>query len=704
MGLRLNAKKFLFTAGLVWLFSGFLLSESKIIKGRVLDKETGLPVNMAFVMVEGRNTGTTVFEDGSFEISGYEEKRDKYLLIYCENYKPLRVPIIPGKFLKIVLQPQIFSYEITVVAKSGIAEEEKEGGVIDKMDVYNIPGTAADPILTANLLPGVTSPPDTSNLLIRGGAPTEVGYYYDGNEILHPFQLESSRANYFSVFDNQIIEKFDVVNSGFSPRFGDCLSGVVDIKPRDEIYTKEGGLGLSVSGFSGYYAVPLGKKYGLNLSGKGDFSALLSKLNNTENIDFRNFNQMGNVYFKQNENSKLKLSWLFNNYKFGQTDTFNSESRNFVLIGSYSTVIKSILWSKISLSYVDYKNNIEVPTDDFFKTFYETAPQFRIDNTLVLGNNEIKFGAEFMKRKEKVIVAGYTDEWLAEADRYGVYLSGRYRITNRLLTNPGIRGNLLKVNGRKIFSFDPRFSIAYILNKKNIFRFSTGLYHQYGDIFSYYSINNLEAKSSFHMSLSYDYLSDKDFFRLSIYNKEYRNLFLNEPELTDNGRGYARGFEIYYKKTNPKFDLMVLYNYLDSKRKEDDIVELVDSKYEATHSATVVLAWKHKDYSLGIRASYATGLPFTPVDYAVYNEEEDSYLPIFGESNSVRARNFVRIDLNGKKMWKTKKRLIILYFGIINIFNRKNIQNYEYNSSTGMMEPIYSIFKRSVHVGFYCTL
>jgi hypothetical protein len=672
----------------------------EIIKGKIIDTE-GRPVRMAFVMVEGREIGQSVKDDGSFEIPDVDFSQDKFLLVSCEDYESDRVAIVPGQFLEVTLGRN-FQYQVSVVAENSISSEEQKGAVVTKMDTYAIPGTAADPILAAAVLPGISSNPDTSNLLVRGGAPDETGYYYDGFEILHPFQMESSQANYFSVFDNQIVNKFDVVNSGFEPKFGNCLSGVLNIQSTDEINRSGGGLGISIMGLSGYYATPLGEKFGVILTGKRDFSGLLGRLNGFADVKYDNVNQMGNLIFKPSNYSKFKLSWLYNEYKYDQKDTYVSDSSNYFLAISFQNIWKEVLFSKIAIAYIDYQNRFDLPHEQFSEEFKDRAPQFRWDNVLDLKKIDLSFGIDFVRRKEIVALSFLTDPFQVSGARWGFYLNGQCKISGNLMAEAGARANLLRINERSVFSFDPRGSLALTLGLHHVLRFSAGMYSQYGDLFDHAKFP-LQPKLSYHASFTYDFMSEKTHVRCSLFDKEYAQLFLNEsPNLTtNNGKGYVRGFELYLVHETGHFKIIGLYNFLNSKRREGDILAWVDSSYATPHSGLLVVTAKIKQFQLSFRGSYATGLSYTPLMDSIQDVETGSFMPEYGTPNSARLPHFFRLDASLNKNFHLGNQLMVFYCGVLNVTDRKNIQEYRFNDDSGQLEATRSIFKRSFYLGFY---
>jgi len=189
---------------------------------------------------------------------------------------------------------------------------------------------------------------------------------------------------------------------------------------------------------------------------------------------------------------------------------------------------------------------------------------------------------------------------------------------------------------------------------------------------------------------------------MTLYDKEYRNLFLyEENQVSNKGLGFARGAETFIKWVRPKYDLVFVYNFLSSKRKENNVQFLTTSPYEITNSFTGIITYKFKTGTLGWRVSYATGMPYTPLVGREWNEDDQNFIPIWGDPYSQRYPSYQRVDFNGTKTFAIKKRLVVLYFGVMNVLGRKNVLRYEYSSDYSLQSNDYSIFGRSFFIGIY---
>jgi hypothetical protein len=203
--------------------------------------------------------------------------------------------------------------------------------------------------------------------------------------------------------------------------------------------------------------------------------------------------------------------------------------------------------------------------------------------------------------------------------------------------------------------------------------------------------------------LSYDRITEATELRATLYDKEYRRLFLNGADglVRNGGTGYARGAEFFIKKKEKKYDVLVVYNFLHSRRRESDVGTLAPSPYEIAHSATGILTWKIGKGSIGLRYSVASGRPFTPLEGREWDMDSQEYLPLWGAPYSGRYPAYQRIDINGSWNLTIFKRMTVLYFGITNLLDSKNISRYDYGDDYAGRQDQQSIFGRSLFAGIY---
>jgi hypothetical protein len=688
----------------IFAAAGIAAQEQMFITGRVIDKETKQPLP-AYVMMEGGG-GVSTGADGRFRLplpSGASGPAK--ITAFLIGFKKTTIEANPGDDLTIALDLEPLSvHEVTVTADSRVSDEKNPKTVtLNRMEVYRIPGAAADPLYASHILPGVNSPPDASSLLIRGGAPDEVGYYFDGIEILHPFLSESLHESYFSIFDNQVIENFSVATSGLHPKYGNALSGVMDISAKGRIARTEGGVGLSVLGLNSYAGFPLKNAGSFVMSYDRGFSDVLTRLNSRAGgRKFQTEQVFGKFELEISKSSRLRFYGLYNGYRYSQKGDFQVASENSTSGLSWTLTPARNFAATWLAAYTRYGVRFEEP-DSIRVDSRDDVWQSRLDFFWDLDRHFLEFGVDILSRLTRTDVHGQeTAADSLRAVRTGFYINDKFRLTDRIYANIGGRAQSLSLLDHG-WSFDPRASLAFLLTRKDILRFSTGRYHQSGDYNVLEENPGLKPKSAVHFALSYDRITDALELRATLYDKEYRRLFLDSAggRADNGGSGYARGAEFFVKTKNKKFEILFVYNFLDSRRKENGAPTLAPSPYEIIHSATGIGSWKFKNGSVGLRYSIASGRPYTPLAGREWDPAAGSFLPVWGDPFSQRYPAYQRLDLTGNRSIRLWDRLVILYFGITNLLDNQNISRYDYGPDYSERVDQQSIFGRSLFIGLY---
>jgi hypothetical protein len=127
-------------------------------------------------------------------------------------------------------------YDLAVRAQPSTSDFSRE-------DIENFLALGDDALRVSHRLPGVANNGFSARPYIRGGAPNEVAVLLDGVRLVEPYHLRDFQS-VFSAIDERIVEHVAVHAGGFPAEYGDALSGLMVIEPRepDEI---EHELGLS---------------------------------------------------------------------------------------------------------------------------------------------------------------------------------------------------------------------------------------------------------------------------------------------------------------------------------------------------------------------------------------------------------------------------------------------------------------------------
>lgn len=671
-----------------------------------MDRETKDPLP-AYIMIAGGG-GVSAGPDGRFRLAVASVPASGVrLVVYLLGYKKKEAVAQPGSpvVVELDLEP-LAAKEVTVSADSIVSDGTSPRTVsLGKMDVYRVPGAAADPLHASQVLPGVNSAPDSSGLLIRGGAPGEVGYYFDGIEIAHPFLSEALHESYFSVFDNQIIDGFSVSTSGVHPRYGDLLSGVMAINARDAAPRPELNLGLSVMGLNSSFGLPVGDGGSFIGSYNRSFSDVMTWMNGRQGQSFRSSQAFAKLVLPLGGSHKLRVYGLRDDYRYLQEEEFSASSLNAMAGLSWTASWGKRIVTRTVAAWTDYR-----PRFDLFESFQfkggDRAFQLRADAAWDLDRHYLEFGVDAVVRRARQGLSTYPGEdAVSDGVRTGFFLNDRFRLTPKLFVTAGARVSRLDSGSARSF-FDPRLSLAFLASKSDTVRLSTGLYHQFGDWMIRAQAPGLKPASAGHVSASFDRIRPDRELRLTVYDKEYRNLILNGASggLSNGGAGFARGAELFLKSKGRAWDFIAVYNFLSSHRREGLVSVSAPSPFEIRHAGTLIATWKPKGGSLSARVSAASGRPFTPLLGREWDEASLSFDPVWGDPMSARYPWFSRIDVSGSRMLTLGKTAAVLIFGVTNVLDTVNLSGYEYGADYAERKDQRSIFGRTVFFGLYVLL
>ncbi len=671
------------------------------ISGKVLDEENRAPL-MANVVVSGTGKGTVAKPDGSFSLVFKSDSTEFEVRVFLIGYEPKRLRAKSGDYLEILLKVQpIPLSEVVVTPEAIVGTDSPEKIVaINKIEIYRTPGAAADPLYAIQMLPGVNAPPDASSILIQGGAANEVLYLLDGIEVGHPFQVEAGDVSYFSVFDTEVVKRNQVTTAGFSSKYGNALSGVVDLKTEGNLNRASGAIGLHMVGGNAVARLPLRWGQSLVASYRSVKSGLMEKVYGSDGT-YGGDNIFLSLQFPLTATTSIRLIGLEEWYRFDRkgSSAMHLDSDNkiagIVMNGAWGSTVNTTTLSLTSYS-ADYRSRkFDVGIDD-------DRVQIRSDWIRESGGNLFQFGFDWSRRSDGISkrMEPFVDSLFeSSGNRFGAYITSRSQLSRGVFLEYGLRSSTLDLLSHKLF-WEPRLSIAYFVTSKDVLRFSTGIYRQFGDYWftKHYSLQPMRA---YHYCLTFDHIGQQFTGRVTAYDKRYRGLMLYDGDhVNDSGRGYARGLEFYAKVDFGISDFRVVYNFLDSKRREKEITYLAPSEYGIEHSLSVSSSIGLFGIALGSRYSFQTGLPYTPLIRVEIDGQTGEPIPVWGEFNSARCPSYHRFDISITRIVNLGNLRLVIFVSGNNITNRRNIVGYEFDENYEKRE-IEAIFRRAFVAGVH---
>ena len=219
-------------------WTGFLLAQSSSglsIRGRIYDFETNQGLGDANVEILGTPFGVAADSRGDFHLRlkpgsysirvsmmGYQTYQT---IVQLQSRDVLlQIPLIPTVYLMqgvTIIQPA--QEEETTVSKNTVQSE----------NVMRMPGSLTDIYRSVKTLPGVTSNNGmSSEFNVRGGTFDENLVIVNGVQVYEPFHIKEAPNGSIAIFNMDLLKQVDLITGGFTARYGDKMSSVMNIQYR----------------------------------------------------------------------------------------------------------------------------------------------------------------------------------------------------------------------------------------------------------------------------------------------------------------------------------------------------------------------------------------------------------------------------------------------------------------------------------------
>lgn len=706
------------------------------IRGKVFDGEHK-PLPYVNVYILKTTDGGMTDENGEFNFKTKIRKMATLItsmIGYKKSEKELNLSENKNILnLEIILRQDAVKLDEAVVMGSSFSSEKGKGVVIKAMDVMTTPGGAADIFQSLKTMPGLTQVSESAQLYVRGGDPTETVTLIDQAPVYHPYTLESSYGGLFSNLNTGAVKSMYFSSGGFSAKYGNVLSGVLDIETKNLPISNSINLGISMAASSLSGSIPLVEdKVGIRFYAQQSYTKPIMWFNGaldafTSSPTSKNLNT--SLIYKYSKTGRIKLFGMLADDQQGVNveraeyeGTFNGNSTNNFINLQMSDIVYSDVILKTNISYNTFKNVWKLGILNLTKK--DDAFQIRTDAEKIISSNlKILVGAEFERRTQHYMgiipkedfdirnnaVGEVLNEKLA-GSRVGAYAeisrAALLRI-DHLFAIVGIRTDYIP--GLNLNSIDPRFGVGYKLNDKSNFKIGWGIFHQIPDgrLFSESDGNpKLQFMKAIHYVVSYDYnLDNNNFFRAEAYYKDYKNLPLEDEKFnySNDGIGFVEGIDLIFKGILPiGLKGWVSYGFINTKRKWMSNKTLTSSNFDITHNLSIVAKYNFTSmWQIGINFKYATGKPYTPIISSVYRQDQNIFEPIYGDDNSERYPNYKRLDFRITHLNQLfGKYFSVFYIEALNILNINNLFGYSYNQDYSKQKVIKSYFgRRTIVVG-----
>jgi hypothetical protein len=224
---------------LIILLVGFYLpsigqSNNATLAGKITDRN-GQPLELVNVALRNYPIGTTTNRRGEYLLR-IPARRDVTVVFTSLGYLPVEKVIEASTEERITLNLEM---EVTnlEIAEIQVTEQRRNGSGMGRIDpkhttsIAAAGGSAVEALIKT--LPGVSSNNElSSQYSVRGGNFDENLVYVNDIEIYRPVLIRSGQQEGLSFINSDLVSSIEFSAGGFSARYGDKMSSVLDIKYR----------------------------------------------------------------------------------------------------------------------------------------------------------------------------------------------------------------------------------------------------------------------------------------------------------------------------------------------------------------------------------------------------------------------------------------------------------------------------------------
>jgi outer membrane cobalamin receptor len=687
-----------------------IASSQTVISGSVRDS-TGQSLPFANVFIKGTSTGVTTDTAGNYQFTSLDTGM-VIITAMAVGYIPLeQKAVLRGERIVIQFNLKSKGRELsTVVISAGSFEagDEKKSVVLRSRDISTTAGANGDISTVMNTLPGTQKIGEEEGLFVRGGSGQETKTVIDELIVQTPFFSSVPSVPQKGRFSSFLFKGTLFSTGGYSALYGQALSSVLILNTDD--LPDNNSTSIGVLPFGGNLShTQRNNKSSLSLEGNyANMRPYFSAMPQMTDWDKEPESVSGSVFYKRktSEYGMFKLygyasSSSLSLYSIDINDPsnrnkFSNSNNNYYAFANYKGVLGEKWRYFIAGSYTYDKDKRLINTTDISSLKQFGQGKILLKRQIFKNGSDLKFGAEM---QSNVIRSTFDTTVTGTAELYhAVFTEGEFYISKRFGIRTGLRyeySDLIPVA-----RFSPRISMAYKLTE------SSSLSMAYGDFYqnpeSRYLVLNpgLKNEHARHYILSYQLEVKKRLFRVEAYNKEYDQLIKYNPDsiqttLSNNGHGYARGIDVFWRDNKVTFknmDYWISYSYVLTKRNYLNFPVLATPSFAPVHNLSVVYKYNFKKIKshAGFTYLYSSGRP-----YYNPNLPTDQY-------NSQLTREYHNLSLSLSKYGFIKERhFFVIYFSINNVLNRKNVFGYRYSTDGNNRMEVQPAALRTFFLGVF---
>lgn len=685
------------------------------ISGKVTD-DKGKPVIGASVYLDNTLDGGTSDSTGKFKFTT-TEKGNQTIIATEVGHENAGQPITVNgdvKDITIKMKGTARQLEDFVITAGSFEASDKNKTVLTPLDIVTTAGSQADVVRAIQTLPGTQQQGAQTGLFVRGGDASEAAVVVDGLISQNAFLSTAPGVAARSRFGPFQFKGVAFSSGGYSARYGQALSSVLELNTNDLPDKSTINLGVNMAGV---YASgsKLFKKTSIDATGYYNNLQPFYGIAKT-NVDYYDVPKGGGgstkFTWQPNKNGILKAAVSYSQFKSGtrvpqpadatKILDFGLKTQNVYSSLSYRQTMKEKwnLYTAASFSY----NQDDVKWDTIPSVSKDDRAQLRAEvKNYTTTRLSILVGGELQRfhydRTFSIWNTNFTET------QFAGYAEADWTVAHWLALKPGVRYEHSVILNSDVVM--PRLALGIKSGLYGQFSVAGGMFYQTVDQQYLLAGYRPQMQQAVHYIANYQYMHNDRTLRIEGYYKSYDqlvrqytaynpNTFATPFGTVDNsGYGYATGAELFWrdKKTIKNADYWISYSYIDTRRLFKNYMAEAQPDFIASHTLNVVTKYFIPKLAtqINVTYNYATGRPY-------YNPNKPA-----ADFLTDRTPDFHNLSLTINYLRSFGKWFSVIYAGVDNITNSQNVFGYRFDAA-GNQYPVRPAIYRSVFVGINLSL
>jgi outer membrane cobalamin receptor len=607
---------------------------------------------------------------------------------------------------------------------------------LDRELTARVPAAGEEAVRITNRLPSTASGGISSRIHIRGGEANEVLFLLDGLRLYEPFHLKDFQA-VATIVNSNAIEGIDFYSGAYPARYGDRMSGVMNMSLRQPQKKTETELSLSFFNASALSMGSFGERNQgdwLIAARRGNLDLIADIINpESGNPDYQDYLLHGGWEF--NARAAISANLLASNDKLILADEdrgefANANYENRVLWLKWAADWNERLRSETIISISQIKNSRagtlllpEIVSGTLNEEREFDAFGIKQDWTYLATKSwMLSFGVDgkhqdavYRFDSSKTVTAPF-DEILdnlplevrsfyvePEGAQYSAYLEARWQVHPKLILDAGVRWDRQSyTTANNDEQVSPRLSVLYEAGERTEIRLGWGQYSQAQEINELQVSDGIDtffaAQRAEHVVANMQHRFHNDIsVDISYYRKSFRTVrprFENAfnaltllPEIQfdryriDPISAEATGAELLLSRGDEAQNTFWWFGYAWSEVRDKTLDLKIPRSWDQTHTVKAGISWRWGRWDLSTAGEIHTGWP-------------KSVMPA-EQINVSRYSLFHTLDMRISREYAVRRGDLTVFLEVSNLYDRNNPCCTEYSVEVTPSGPL--LIDKQVH-------